>query len=57
MTNTNKVGIGFVVFLLVTYTMLIVGVNQEISSRLRCVENVSKVNTNISQVKDLCGVR
>lgn len=57
MTNTNKVGIGFVVFLLVTYTMMIIGINYDQSSRLRCVENVSKVNTNISQVKDLCGVR
>lgn len=56
MTNTQKAGLGFVIFLLVTYTMLIVGVNQEISSRLRCVENVSKVNANISEIQDFVGV-
>jgi len=57
MTDTHKVALGFVIFILLTYTMLIVGLNYETSLKLKCIENVTKINSNISEVKDLCGVR
>lgn len=57
MDDSLKVGLGLGILILTCFGMLAIGVTIENNNRLKCLETVSAHKNNVSEIKDICGVR
>lgn len=57
MDDSLKIGLGLGILILTCFGMLVIGSSIENTNKLKCLETVSAHKNNVSEIKDICGVR